>query len=83
MYLSLYHFLYGFPLIHQSKIASAISSSDHCPASTPPDAGLFENPVGCPTAPTDCDTGTPVGETDLPHSPSRNDILGIGRSVVF
>ena len=44
-YLSAYHFLYGLPLIHQSKIASAISSSDPCPASTPPDAGLFENPI--------------------------------------
>lgn len=44
MYLSLYHFLYGLPLIHQSNIASAISSSDHRPASTPPDAGLLENP---------------------------------------
>ena len=44
-YLSEYHCLYGLPLIHQSKIASAISSSVHCPASTPPDAGLSENPL--------------------------------------
>ena len=47
-YLSEYHCLYGLPLIHQSKIASAISSSVHCPASTPPDAGLSENPLHCP-----------------------------------
>lgn len=47
-YFSAYHCLYDFPLIHQSNIASAISSSDHCPASTPPDAGLSENPPHFP-----------------------------------
>ena len=76
-YLSAYHFLYGLPLIHQSNIASAISSSVHCPASTPPDAGRLENPGLLPHN----SDGLRYGK-HLLHCPSRNDILRIGSSVV-